>query len=229
MAGGLPDVPGAGITPPSATPARSQRFRLPDAAWSVIGVACSLGFLAPLLAVAGADIGTGYHSLFTASFGSTFAFSYLLLASSPLILVGVGVALRFRAGLFNLGGEGQLLIGGLAAVEVALAVPGAGSSVSGRVGSGLVGGASSASAFAGDCRGTFAVEMSSGTMSTESMLCGSSARRSTRPTPGGTACGIVAGMVSSKPISILAAMLLPRRRVCALCLSPGSGGSDAAL
>jgi ABC-type uncharacterized transport system permease subunit len=117
------------VTPAPAL-LRPSRPRLPDATWSVIGVVCSLGFLAPLLAVAGADIGHGYDALFTASFGSTFGFSYLLLASTPLVLVGIGVALPFRAGMFNLGGEGQLLVGALAAVEVALAVSGTASPVS---------------------------------------------------------------------------------------------------
>ena len=89
---------------------------VPDAAWSALGVLASLVFLAPLLALAGQAIWRGYDLLFSASFGSSADLSFLLLASTPLVLVGLGVALPLRAGMFNLGGEGQLLAGALAAV-----------------------------------------------------------------------------------------------------------------
>jgi general nucleoside transport system permease protein len=96
-----------------------RRRGMPDAAWSALGVVASLGFLAPLLALAGQDISEGYDILFSASFGSTADVSFLLLASTPLVLVGLGVALPLRAGMFNLGGEGQLLAGAIVAVWVA--------------------------------------------------------------------------------------------------------------
>jgi ABC-type uncharacterized transport system permease subunit len=100
-----------------------RRLHVPDIVWSLLGVVISLGFLAPLLAIAGEDIGEGYRLLVTASFGTQADIGFLLIASTPLILVGVGVALPLRAGLFNLGGEGQLLAGALAAVWVATNLP----------------------------------------------------------------------------------------------------------
>ena len=42
----------------------------------------------------------------------------------PILLVGVGICIAFRANVFNIGGEGQIAMGGLAATAVALAVPG---------------------------------------------------------------------------------------------------------
>lgn len=45
-------------------------------------------------------------------------FGETLLSSTPLIFTGLSVALAFRAGLFNIGGEGQLQMGALAAVLV---------------------------------------------------------------------------------------------------------------
>jgi ABC-type uncharacterized transport system permease subunit len=101
-----------------------RRVRLPDWAWSVLGVLASLCFLAPLMVMAGKNIPKGYSDLFTASFGNEADIGFLLIASVPLILVGLGVAVPLRAGLFNLGGEGQLLAGAVAAAWVCTAVPG---------------------------------------------------------------------------------------------------------
>lgn len=50
--------------------------------------------------------------------------SFTLRASAPLIFTGLAVALGFRAGLFNIGGEGQLYMGGLLAVLVGFSLPG---------------------------------------------------------------------------------------------------------
>lgn len=46
-----------------------------------------------------------------------------LVRAIPLTIVGVGLAIAFRAGVFNIGGEGQLLLGAVAAVVVGLAWP----------------------------------------------------------------------------------------------------------
>ena len=53
--------------------------------------------------------------LFESSFGSGYDFGMTLFYTAPLILTGLAVAIPFRAGLFNIGGEGQLTIGALAA------------------------------------------------------------------------------------------------------------------
>jgi ABC-type uncharacterized transport system permease subunit len=63
-----------------------------------------------------ATIGRSYVALAVGSVGSLNAISETLTAAAPLILAGLGLALGFRAGLFNIGAEGQLLMGGLAAV-----------------------------------------------------------------------------------------------------------------
>jgi general nucleoside transport system permease protein len=67
--------------------------------------------------------GTGLNWLFPWVTGSerTLAAGNLqqtLLAATPLILVGLAVAFAFRAGLFNIGGQGQYTVGGIAAVWV---------------------------------------------------------------------------------------------------------------
>jgi simple sugar transport system permease protein len=62
------------------------------------------------------SIGVAFGALFTGSVGSVSALSETLTAAAPLTLAGLGLALGFRAGLFNIGAEGQLILGGMAAV-----------------------------------------------------------------------------------------------------------------
>ncbi len=71
-----------------------------------------------------ATIGRSFASLLAGSVGSVNALSETLTAAAPLTLAGLGIALGFRAGLFNIGAEGQLLIGGMAAVVVGFAFEG---------------------------------------------------------------------------------------------------------
>ena len=69
-------------------------------------------------------IGLAYASLFTGSLGSISAISETLIAAAPLTLAGLGLAVGFRAGLFNIGAEGQVLLGGMAAVVVGFSFDG---------------------------------------------------------------------------------------------------------
>ncbi len=62
------------------------------------------------------NIGKSYVALFSGSLGSVYAISETLTAAVPLTLAGLGIALGFRAGLFNIGAEGQVIVGGIAAV-----------------------------------------------------------------------------------------------------------------
>lgn len=58
------------------------------------------------------------------AFGSSYAFwSATLVRATPLLLVGLAVALAFRAGILNIGAEGQLILGAIAASSVALQLP----------------------------------------------------------------------------------------------------------
>lgn len=68
-------------------------------------------------------------ALWRGAFGSGYAISSATLVRAvPLVLTGLAVALAFRAGVFNIGAEGQLLVGASAAAAVA-SVPGFGGSV----------------------------------------------------------------------------------------------------
>jgi general nucleoside transport system permease protein len=59
-----------------------------------------------------------YQALFVGAVGSPTAWSDTLTRTMPLLLTGAGVAVALAAGLFNIGGEGQLAVGGLAAAVV---------------------------------------------------------------------------------------------------------------
>jgi simple sugar transport system permease protein len=65
-----------------------------------------------------------YAALLQGSVGSVKAISETLTAATPLILAGLSVAIAFRAGLFNIGAEGQMLVGGMCAVFVGFSITG---------------------------------------------------------------------------------------------------------
>lgn len=67
---------------------------------------------------AGTAIVDSYSALFKGAFGSVDALGIVLVRAAPLILAGLGVTLAFRAGLFNIGAQGQLVIGSLFASYV---------------------------------------------------------------------------------------------------------------
>ena len=65
-----------------------------------------------------------YGALLEGSFGSTDAAVDSVVQSTPLILGGLAVGLAFKAGLFNIGAQGQFLLGALGAVAVGVALKG---------------------------------------------------------------------------------------------------------
>jgi len=67
---------------------------------------------------AGAPIGRTYGLLLQGGFGSVFALSETLTRAIPLMLTGLAATVAFKARLFNIGAEGQLYVGALAAVAV---------------------------------------------------------------------------------------------------------------
>jgi general nucleoside transport system permease protein len=59
-----------------------------------------------------------YRNILIGAFGDKYAIGETLLKTTPLLFTGLAVAIAFQAGLFNIGGEGQLLVGALAAAMV---------------------------------------------------------------------------------------------------------------
>src|SRR5690349_9531258 len=81
-------------------------------------IAFTLGIAMLLVAWAGAPVGETYALMFDGAFGSRFAWSETLTRATPLMLTGLSAAVAFRARLWNIGAEGQLYAGALAAVAV---------------------------------------------------------------------------------------------------------------
>ncbi len=71
-----------------------------------------------LVAWAGAPVGRTYALMLQGGFGSVFAWSETLTRAVPLILTGLAATVAFKARLYNIGAEGQLYAGALAAVAV---------------------------------------------------------------------------------------------------------------
>src|SRR5215207_6567755 len=91
------------------------------------GSATFVALLAVLLAAGGYPPGGALRALWEGSLGSWYSVtSATLVRAVPLMLTGCGVAIAFRAGVFNIGAEGQFLAGATAAVAVALFWPGGG-------------------------------------------------------------------------------------------------------
>ncbi len=83
-----------------------------------------IGFIvgAILLTAAGIDPGIAYSSLFEGIFGESKYIVYSMVYAAPYILTGLSVAFSFKTGVFNIGAEGQFVVGSLAAVLVGLFV-----------------------------------------------------------------------------------------------------------
>ena len=95
-----------------------------QAGWSVwlfavAGATISVLAVSTLLVIwAGAPVWQTYGLLLKGAFGSVFAWSETLTRAIPLIFTGLAAAVAFRARLFNIGAEGQLYAGAIAAVAV---------------------------------------------------------------------------------------------------------------
>lgn len=97
-----------------------------------IGLIALFATLIVLLFATVSDGPSAFFALWTGSVGSWDALSSAtLVRATPLILAGLGVALAFRAGVWNIGAEGQLLVGAASATAAALSLaPALGSEIS---------------------------------------------------------------------------------------------------
>lgn len=90
---------------------------------SVAAAILALAAVMLVVIAGGYDIGQATRALLNGSVGSGYAFiNGTLLRATPLVIVGLAVAIAFRAGVLNIGAEGQLLAGAAATIAVGLAM-----------------------------------------------------------------------------------------------------------
>ena len=97
---------------------------LAGAAVPVLAVLAALIVGAIMLIALDANAIDGYKALFSGAFGGADELADTAIKSMPLLLVGVGICIAFRAGVINIGGEGQIIAGAILSTLVALALPG---------------------------------------------------------------------------------------------------------
>jgi simple sugar transport system permease protein len=88
----------------------------------LVAVAVSLAIGALFILAIGEDPLAIYALMLRESLGTGYGIGQTLFKATPLVFTGLAVALGFRAGLFNIGAEGQLYVGGFAAALAGLAL-----------------------------------------------------------------------------------------------------------
>jgi general nucleoside transport system permease protein len=85
---------------------------------SLVAVAGALMVSAVIISAAGGAPGAAFRALLDGAFGSVDSVSEVGVKACPLLLAGLAVALSFQAGVWNIGAEGQLLMGALAMAAI---------------------------------------------------------------------------------------------------------------
>ena len=122
-------TPTTPATPASAaTPSRRSSID-----WGEVGIKVGLPMLALLAArlvgaviliLLGVNPFEAYATMFAGAFGSVAGITQSLVKATPLLLVGLGICIAFRASVINIGAEGQIILGALAATWFALTLRG---------------------------------------------------------------------------------------------------------
>jgi simple sugar transport system permease protein len=96
--------------------------RLLEALLPIAAVLLAFAIGALLLLALGKNPIEAYWTLISGAFGSVAGLTATLTKATPLMLVGLGICISFRGGVINIGGEGQLIVGALAATAMGLAL-----------------------------------------------------------------------------------------------------------
>jgi len=86
----------------------------------VLAMGAALLIGAVLLLLMGVNPLEAYASIITGVFGSKFGLAQSIIKATPLLLVGLGICIAFRASVINIGGEGQIILGALMATWFSL-------------------------------------------------------------------------------------------------------------
>ncbi|MFO7167884.1 MAG: ABC transporter permease [Chloroflexota bacterium] len=104
MATGTDAAPRAGI---------DWRQLLTDLLVPLLAIFTALAIGALIIFATGASVGAAYSGLFNGALGNPRAIANTLVEATPYILAGLAVALGFKGGLFNIGAEGQIIMGSI--------------------------------------------------------------------------------------------------------------------
>lgn len=86
----------------------------------IIAVGVMLLLMMGMFAIAGRDPVTSLQAFVVSPVSNLYGVGEMLLKASPLILIGIGLAVGFRAGVWNIGAEGQLVVGAIFGGALAL-------------------------------------------------------------------------------------------------------------
>ncbi|HSR33371.1 MAG TPA: ABC transporter permease [Anaerolineae bacterium] len=104
---------------------RFNASRIMDALLPVFATLAALAVGAVMLVLLGANPITAYGALIEGAFGSGNSLAETAAKAVPLLLVGLGICISFRANVINIGGEGQMIIGAIFGTVIGLALSGA--------------------------------------------------------------------------------------------------------
>ncbi len=113
--------------PNTTTPNQKEAFWMQ--VWRAVSVPLAAVLLAALigaiiLIISGANPLQAYAALLQGAFGNSNALGRTLEKATPLIFSGLAVAFGFKAGLFNIGAQGQLLFGAITAAAIGFGIDG---------------------------------------------------------------------------------------------------------
>lgn len=90
---------------------------------AAIAVGSAIAVAGILIQLSGVNAVEGIIGLVESAFGSYQRLGFTLTRTAPLLLTGLSVVVAFRSGVFNIGAEGQYILGGLFSVLVATSIP----------------------------------------------------------------------------------------------------------
>ena len=105
-------------TPPPTPPPSGWRTWGGILLIPILAIFTALVIGAIIIVATGADVVAAYGGLFMCAIGSPRAIAYTFVEATPYIFGGLAVLIGFRAGLFNIGVEGQIAVGSMCAVIV---------------------------------------------------------------------------------------------------------------
>jgi ABC-type uncharacterized transport system, permease component len=119
-------------------PSRTVLYAAP-----LVAVILTMIFGAIIFSVIGYDGVGAVREIFLTPLTNSFKWQDLAIKAAPLIIIGVGLSIAYRANVWNIGAEGQYIMGGLAATWVALATHGMGGAwiLPAMMAAGILGGA----------------------------------------------------------------------------------------